>query len=154
MNGVVVSIAEVQLARKMKRAIAVAMDAAIASASQYAALAGEFRVVRLRARKTLVRLTEEGALAGALVIVRVDERNARHLAVIVEGARAAGAMAVQMVWDGEAPPRSRVERHIFTVLERARATPSGPPVILAKSDAPPFALRILVASRHRKDDRS
>lgn len=153
MNDVVVEIADARLSRKMTRAIEDAMRAAVAAAEQSAARAGDLRVVRLRARKALARLGPEG-LGGALAIVRVNERNARHLPELVDGIRAAGALAVQMVWDGKEPPAARVERHVFTVLERARATPSGPPVILAKDDEPPFALRILIGARARKDDRS
>jgi len=162
--GVVVSIADARLARAMKRAIADAMKASIAAAEQHSARAGDLPVVRLRARKTLARLgsAQPSALDGALAIVTVSERNARHLPELVEGIRAAGVLAVQMVWNGREPEATRIDRYLFDVLERARATPSGPPVVLTKNDQLPPALRILIASRpraegrqtSRKDDRS
>jgi hypothetical protein len=51
------------------------------------------------------------------------------------------------VWDGADPPRAAVEHHVFAALERARATPGEPPVVLASSDQPVAALDFLVAAR-------
>jgi hypothetical protein len=145
--AITVSIADERLSR--------AVTAAVADAVRTAANAVPFedvRVVRLRTRKRLELLGPE-RLAGSIAIVRVTERNARRLPDLVDAIRAPayGTAGVQMVWDGTEPPRSRVERDVFTVLERARATPSGPPVVLAKSEEPALALRILVARRARKD---
>jgi hypothetical protein len=152
MKEVVVTIADARLSRAVTRAIRGALRAGVMAAEEHAARVGEPRVVRVRARATVLRLGEEG-LRGALVLVRVTERNARHLEELVEGVRAAGVLAVQLVWDGKAPAPRHVERHIFAVLEQARATPGGPPVVLARSEALPFALRILVANRQEKDER-
>lgn len=149
-----VSIADAKLARTMRRAIDASMRAAIEAAQRRVEEMGELRVVRLRARRALastLATSPDGTLGGALAIVRVTERNARHLPELVEGLRAANASAVQMVWDGTTPTRSLVERWVFEVLERARGTSKGPPVILARTDDIPFALRILVANRHPKD---
>lgn len=146
--AITVSIADARLARTMTQAIATAVRAA-----------GDVPVtaapplVRLRTRKRLALLAPE-TLAGAIAVVQVTHRNARRLVEIVDGLRAGRALAVQMVWDGQNPPRSHVERHVFAVLERARSTPSGPPVVLAKSDEPAEALRIDLANRLKKDNRS
>jgi hypothetical protein len=107
------------------------------------------RVVRLRTRKRFADLGPEG-VAGAIVVVQVTDTNARHLPELIEAVRAAGAAGAQLVWDGESPPRALVERHLFTVLERARATPGGPPVVLASSKEPSFALQVLTAKRAGK----
>jgi hypothetical protein len=139
---IAVQIADPALAAAVTERIAAALVAAtgaLASAAPDAA-----RVIALRSRKALARRVED--VAGALAIVPVTERNARHLLELVDAIRAAGALAVQLVWDGEAPPRERVEHHVFAVLERARATPLGPPVVLATDSRPAAALRFLVAN--------
>ena len=103
------------------------------------------RTVRVRSRKRLAR--DAGRLGGSIAIVPVTARNARHLAVLIDGLRAAGALGVQLVWDGTDPPRAAVEHHVFAALEHARATPGEPPVVLATSDQPVAALDFLVAHR-------
>jgi hypothetical protein len=105
--------------------------------------------VRVRSRKALAR--DAGRLGGAIAIVPVTAHNARHLVALVDGTRAAGAIGVQLVWDGADPPRAAVEHHVFAALERARATPSEPPVVLATSDQPVAALYFLVAHRAASD---
>ena len=101
--------------------------------------------VRVRSRNGLAR--DAGRLGGAIAVVPVTARNARHLVALVDGSRAAGAIGVQLVWDGAEPARTAVEHHVFAALERARATPGEPPVVLAASDRPVAALRFLVARR-------
>jgi hypothetical protein len=147
--SVVVSIADARLARATARAVEGALESALAGARDL----DPPRLVRVR---TLARLARLGAdrVAGAVAIVRVTEKSARRLPAVVDAIRAAGARGVQIVWDGEAPPRALAEPHVFAALERARATPSGPPVVLAKTDAPARALRILIAERERRNDRS
>ncbi len=107
------------------------------------------RAVRVRSRKGLAR--EASRLGGAIAIVGVTARNARHLAALVAAARAAGALGIQLVWDGADPPRVAVEHHVFAALEHARATPGEPPVVLAATAQPAAALRFLIA--HRAQDR-
>jgi hypothetical protein len=107
------------------------------------------RAVRVRSRKGLAR--EASRLDGAIAVVRVTARNARHLAALVAAARAAGALGVQLVWDGADPPRAAIEHHVFAALEHARATPGEPPVVLAATAQPAAALRFLIA--HRAQDR-
>jgi hypothetical protein len=92
-------------------------------------------------------------MRGRIVILQVTETNARHLPELVEAARGAGALGVQLVWNGIAPTRERVERHVFAVLERARATPGGCPVVLARESEPALALRILTEQRTKRADR-
>jgi hypothetical protein len=106
--------------------------------------------VRLRSRKQLAEVASR--LGGAIAIVPVTAKNARHLMALVDGIRAAGAIGVQLVWDGAAPPRAEVERHVFAVLERARATPGEPPVVVAATEVPVTALELLVAHRSRRKD--
>lgn len=141
-----IAIADARLSRAMTRAIGSAVRGASASLAS-----GELPVVRLRTRRRLESLGD-GALAGVIAVVRVTERNARRLPDLVDAIRAARPLGVQLVWDGRSPERARVERHVFAVLERARATPSGPPVVLARGEEPVEALRILVANGQRKDD--
>jgi hypothetical protein len=136
-----VAIADPARAQAVAAAVAEAIRAAGASAAPDRAA----RTVRLRSRKRLARIA--GELTGAIAIVPVTARNARHLVALVEGVRAAGAIGVQLVWDGELPPRAEVEPHVFAALERARATPDQPPVVLATSDRPVPALHLLVAHR-------
>jgi hypothetical protein len=144
---IAVCIADARLAAAVTHGIASAFE-------RQPAVEAEYRTVQLRSRKSLARLGE--ARAGAeqtIVIVPVTERNARHLLELVDGIRAAGASGVQLVWDGTLPDRARVERHIFAVLERARATPNEPPVVLATSDRPVAALKLLVAHRSKRSER-
>jgi len=146
-----VAVADPALARALTTAVAEAIRAVV-SESEPTDLAP--RTVRLRSRKRLTH--KAGQVAGAIAIVPVTARNARHLVELVDKVRAAGAIGVQIVWDGATPPRSTVERHVFAALERARATPNEPPVILATSDQPVAALHLLIAHRspHRPPHRS
>ena len=139
--SVTVSIADRALADATVNAVSAALRATLASYE-----VTTLRVVRLRTRKRLARLGDEG-VSGAVVVVRVTETNGRHLLEIVEGARAAGALGGQLVWDGVRPPRDRVERHVFAVLERARATPAGPPVVLSNEAEAAPSLRVLIEHR-------
>jgi len=144
---VAVAVADPELARALTEAIAAALTdttAELAAATEAIAAAP---VVRLRARKRLAR--DPGRVAGAIAIVPVTARNARHLVALIDGLRAAGALGIQLVWDGAAPPRAEVERHVFAALERARETPGQPPVVLAVCDSPVPALRVLIAARAR-----
>lgn len=86
--------------------------------------------------------------AGVLAIVHVTPRAARHLPARVAAMRAAGALGVQLVWDGK---DRTLERWVFRTLEDARGT-GGPPVMLARDAAPAFALLArLSLPRPRKD---
>jgi hypothetical protein len=137
-----VAIADPVLAQAVTDAVAAALRAAVpGSAPSERAVP----TVRLRARKTVAVLADR--LAGAIAIVPVTTRNARHLLELVTRLRAAGAIGVQLVWDGAVPPRAAVEHHVFAVLERARATPNEAPVVLATSDHPAPALQLLIAHR-------
>jgi hypothetical protein len=140
-----IAIADPALAQAITAAVTAAVTAAICDAGPDRAPADRAPTVRLRSRKRLARLA--GRLTGAIAIVPVTARNARHLVALVDGIRAAGAAGVQLVWDGTQPPRAAVERHVFAVLERARATPNDPPVVLATSDPPAAALHLLIAHR-------
>jgi hypothetical protein len=96
--------------------------------------------VLLRSRKRLAeRLTE---LAGAIAIVGVTPRNARHLVEIIDRLRAAGVVGIQLVWDGAGH-----DKHVFAALERARSQPAAAPVVLATTIEPAPALRLLVQGR-------
>jgi hypothetical protein len=143
--SVAVAIADPERRRALTAAIADALTGALHEAAPAVEAARRAPIVRLRSRKRLARVSIR--LGGAIAIVRVTARNAHHLVELVDGIRAAGASGVQLVWDGVAPPRADVERHVFAVLERARATPSQPPVVLATSDRPACALHVLVAQR-------
>ncbi len=136
-----VSIADPVLAKATAAAVSAALRSELDALRPRA-----LRVVHVRTRKRLARLGVE-ALSGAVVVVRITEQSARYLVEIVEGARAAGALGVQLVWDGLAPARERVEIYVFAVLEQARATPSGPPVVLAEAARPSMALQILMQQR-------
>lgn len=136
-----VSIADPGLALTMADAIASELRATVASFTL-----GDPRVVRLRTRKRLARLGADG-VRGAIVVVRVTGTSARRLPSLVEDVRAAGALGVQLVWDGITPARGHVEPHVFAVLEQARSTPAGPPVVLARDEEVAFALRLLVEQR-------
>ena len=136
-----VAVADPALAQALTTAIAEAIRAAGAVPPPPQPV----RTIRLRSRKRLVR--EAGQIPGAIALVPVTARNARHLVELVDRLRAAGAIGVQLVWDGADPPRPRVEHHVFAALERARATPGEPPVVLAASDQPVPALYLLIARR-------
>jgi hypothetical protein len=98
----------------------------------------------------------EAALAAAIAIpppppcevaiVRVSRDNARGLVDRVDELRAAGAVAIQLVWDGR--DRGRLERHVFAALERGRASPAAAPVVLADTDEPVAALLMLIELRN------
>jgi hypothetical protein len=103
----------------------------------------EYPVISLRTFRRL----ETAEVTGKLVVVRVTERGLRRLPSLVDAIRARGALGVQLVWDGEEPPRGRAEPTIFRVLETARATKSAPPVVVAASRRPSLALRALIRSR-------
>ncbi len=105
-------------------------------------------IVRLRTRARLRELARE-RIAGAIVVVRVTTSNARHLCELVDGVRA-DAAGVQLVWDGEDPPRAHVEGHVFAVLEHARSTPAAAPVVLAADAEPALALELLILHRERR----
>ncbi|HWO18733.1 MAG TPA: hypothetical protein VNO30_08150 [Kofleriaceae bacterium] len=133
------------ITERITAALAAAADELAAAAPPVDLATALAPVLVLRSRKALAR--RGAAVAGALAVVPVTERNARHLVELIGGIRAAGALGVQLVWDGAAPPRARVERHIFAALEAARARPLLPPVVLATEHRPAAALRILVAHR-------
>ncbi len=96
-------------------------------------------------RRTLERRAAE--VPGALVVVRVTERNARRLVALVEAARAAGCAAVQLVWNGTAPPPELAEAPVFAALEAARAAPGGAPVVLTPTPRAHAALGLALAGR-------
>jgi hypothetical protein len=98
-------------------------------------------VVRVRSR-----LKDD--LAGAMVMIEVTRKNARHLLELARGAREAGALGVQLVWDGA--DRPAVERHVFAVLEHARDTKKEAPIVLARDKEPTLALQFLVAQRRKE----
>lgn len=136
--SVTISIANARLETAIARAIQRGMRAVSSSPPVPS------RVVRVRTRRAAAALGA-GALAGSVAVVEVTRANARRLPEIVEAIRAANPRAVQLVWDGREPDRLVAEQPVFTVLERARATPKGPPVVLAKSERTPFSLRLLVS---------
>jgi hypothetical protein len=107
--------------------------------------AGHHAVIRVPSRRTLERLGPD--VGAAIAVVPVRAKNLRRLAEIVERLREGGAAGVQLAWDGRDPPRSVAEARVFAILERARATPALPPVVLAAGEAPVEALRILIAHR-------
>lgn len=131
------SIADARLRQALTRAMAEAVREA-------GSRSAPVRVIRVRTRKALARLGER--LAGAIALVVVTERTRARLPDFVDAIRAAGVLGVQLVWDGRDPDRSRVERHVFAVLERARATPAGPPVVLATSDEPVETLLLMATA--------
>lgn len=141
-----VAIADPALAARLTSSITAAIAHAIDDL--FATPPPPLRTIQLRARATASQRADE--LPGALAIVPVTERNARHLLALVDQLRTAGVAGVQLVWDGAARPR--IERHVFAVLEQARSTPAGPPVVLASTTTPAAALQLLVA--HRFADRS
>ncbi len=148
-----VSVADPRLARALRRAIDGAVRRTVAKLSANDLAQTRRPVVHLRTGKRLAALGE-GELRGAIAVVRVTRVNARRLPGLVDAIRATGAAGIQLVWDGCDPERAHVERYVFEVLERARATPDGPPVVLARSTTPVDALRILIAFRNSQKGRS
>jgi len=144
-----VNVRDPGLARRLVRVIAAARRAAQAAARAAVVGTRGLPVVRLRTRPRLEALGRD-AVAGAIVVARVTERGARHLPALVAALRDLGVAGVQLVWDGEDPPRERVEGHVFAVLEAARATPKGPPVVVARAREPVFALRASIAKRRER----
>jgi hypothetical protein len=139
MARVGVSVRDEALGRRLTDAMTRALRAAVAAPPR------EIAVVRVRSRKGLERLGAR--VAGAIAVVPVTARNLRRAGEIVEGLRTAGAAGVQLVWDGSEPPRQAAEAKVFAILEKARATPGRPPVVLSRSEEPAEALRILVDVR-------
>ena len=121
------------------------LDAMTAAIEAEARPPRPFPVVRVRSRKALERVG--ATVAGAIAVVPLTARNLRWAGEIVEALRAAGALGVQLVWDGREPPREAAEARVFAILEQARATPGRAPVVLARGDEPVEALRILVDRR-------
>lgn len=143
---IVVATADPRRATAMTLAIGRATRAAAREA--VAAAKVPLRVLRLRARKTATRLGAE--LEGAIVVVAVTQQNARHLPELVDTLRGSRVAGVQMVWDGANPVRARVERHVFDVLEHARSTRGGPPVVLSREREPAAVLRMLIATQQQQ----
>jgi hypothetical protein len=132
-----IRVADRRLAEAISRRVVASLEGAMASLP----VATAERVVRFRTNRRLAELEASG-LDGALAIVRVTVANARRLGEYAERACAAGAVGVQLVWDGESPPRDRVERWVFDALERARAAPKRAPVVLARTSIPLEILRM------------
>lgn len=105
-----------------------------------------YPAVSLRTFRRLAALD----VAGRIAIVRVTERGLRRLPALVQAIREKGALGVQLVWDGRTPTRARAEATVFRVLEAARATKGGPPVVLAATRVPVLALREVIAARSPK----
>lgn len=105
----------------------------------------ELRCIRLRSRRRATALAAR--LAGAIAIVPITARNARHLVALVDQLRASQVAGIQLVWDGTSPPRAQIEPHVFAALERARAAPTAAPVVLCDGEALAPVLRYLVAQR-------
>lgn len=146
-GAIAVRVADPVLARALEAAIAGAIADAAGELAAAIAEVERAPVVRLRARKAVAR--DPARLAGAIAVVPVTARNARHLVALVDAIRAAGAIGIQLAWDGTSPPRAGVERHVFAALERARASPGEAPVVLAASEAPVSALHVVTAHRLR-----
>lgn len=106
-----------------------------------------YPITRLRTFRRLASLMTENRLAGRIAIVRVTEPGLRRLPALVEELRAKGALGVQLVWDGQAPAREVAEPTVFAILEKARATKSGVPVMLAAERMPVLALRTAIATK-------
>lgn len=140
---VAIAVADPELARALTAAIADAVAETMRGAGPAIADAQRIPVFRLRSRRRLAGVA--GRLPGAIAVVAVTARNARHLVGLIDGIRTAGAAGIQLVWDGAEPPRARVERFVFAALEHARATPGQPPVVLAPTATPATALHVLVA---------
>ena len=146
LGAVEIRIANGALARRVERAVDDALAKATSAVDEQAARTESVPIVHLRTRRRFEALGP-AALAGAIAVMRVTEKGARRLPSLVDDVRDAGALGVQIVWDGESPSRDRVEAHVFTILERARATPKAPPVVLSRTSVPARALRVLVSQR-------
>lgn len=144
-----VHVGDAALADRIARAAEGALRTARIAVDEAAAATRALPVVRLRTRRRFEALGA-ARIAGAIVVMRVTEKSARRLPALVDDVRAAGAAGVQIVWDGESPPRELVEEHVFAALEKARATPKGPPVVLAKSEEPARALRVLISGKRKE----
>lgn len=145
-DRIVVRVADRALGVKIERAARDRLAAAVAHNDALAARTADVPVVSLRTRRRLLALGP-ARIEGAIAVMRVTSEGARRLPALVDDVRAAGAVGVQIVWDGATPPREQVEPYVFAILERARATPKGPPVVLARTEEPARALRILVSRR-------
>lgn len=134
-----VSVQDEALAGRLVGAMTRAVRAALAAPVR------EIAVVRVRSRKALDRLGTR--VDGAIAVVPLTARNLRRAGELVEALRTAGAAGVQLAWDGRDPTREAAEARVFAILEQARATPGHAPVVLARSEEPVEALRILIAHR-------
>jgi hypothetical protein len=137
--SIVANVADPELAHAITSGIAEALRAVADHVSR-----GEAPVIRVRSRRRVVELGEQ--LAGAVAVVEVTRKNARHLVAMIDGLRAAGIAGIQIAWDGQ-----HGERHVFAALERGRAAPTAAPVVLAPIAAPQpvAALGILLAHRRQ-----
>ncbi len=144
-----VQIGDPRLAGRVARRIEAALERARMDSAAAIASTADLRIVRLRTRRRLAALGPE-AVSGALVLVRLTERGARHLVALVAELRAASVAGIQLVWDGVQPTRELAEGAVFAALEQARAAPKGPPVVLARGRTPTDALRIMVARRRER----
>jgi hypothetical protein len=130
-----ICVARSGLASKLEQAIARALGPVVSAPLPPPS------VVRVASRKTLDRL---GALVfGRFAVVPITAKNLGRVGEIVEGLRRAGVSGVQLVWDGQSPSRAVAEPKVFAILERARATPSDPPVVLSSNAELVESLRIL-----------
>ncbi len=119
------------------------------------ALAPSTRVLRLRTRRRLDGWSDEHVRDAIVVIdlTGATATRARKLPDLVDAIRArSGVLGVQVLWDGadrDLRGGERHEEHVFTMLERVRTTPAGPPVVVVDSGAaiPSLALRFLLSSR-------
>ncbi|MCL2724106.1 MAG: hypothetical protein FWD69_06670 [Polyangiaceae bacterium] len=132
---ITVSIEDRKLAGRVTRQVKDALDA---QATQIES--GLVRVVCVQRISDI----DVATMAGAVVVVPVTARNHRRLPEFVSVLREARPLGVQLVWDGVTPSREDVEQSIFLVLERAREKRKGPPVVLAKSERPVFALLLAI----------
>jgi hypothetical protein len=125
------------------RELATSISQAIQEAMNDFVRPPKYPTVRLRTFRRLETLDVKGHIA----IVRVTDRGLRRLPKLVEEIRGRGALGVQLLWDGESPPRDRAEPTIFQVLEAARSTKHLPPVVVASSHRSPLTLRALIRSQ-------
>jgi hypothetical protein len=147
--NVLVSIANERLSRRVARAVAAAVRASSPPRGPAP------RVVRFRSRKRLAELESraggDASITGSIVVIQLTQKNARYLEELVSRARACGPAGIQIVWDAVTPPRARVEKYVFGVLERARGAPEKAPVVLAADRTPCESLLLLAARSNRKD---
>ena len=133
---VAISVAEASLARRLEVGLTRALRKRAARARS------PLPSVRVGSRKAFEQLRD--SVPGAVAVVPITRRNLPRLKELVAALRSAGALAVQLVWDGADPARDRVEPKVFAILELARSTPAGPPVVLARREEVVDALRLLV----------